>query len=377
MITIPWEKQTVPHGVLEITRQCNLECRACYREKKSEHRTLEQIKSDLKILEQHLAVQTVSLAGGDPTMHPDLCAIVRMVHERGHKVLLATNGILLTNDLLQQLKSAGLDIIALHIDEGQPRPDLPAEPTGQEINHLRKTVARRVAAHGMQPALSITLYPEQKDNWKSLIECLLSTPDINFLLAIHAADFKQLRSVSDDAKRAPLKQPFSPAASTNQDVAEMMQQSFGLHAFAAMNPANEQTSNPHCITYYIPVLHTSTGYETYKINSGPMDRKLIDFSRKLKGRYLYYCPPHGIIIWIQMLCNGWANRTLFNALRFLIRSCAPQTKLRAKRLIFENTPVVMPDGQIQCSPVCINQTVRNETVVPICLADIMEDQSAC
>ncbi|MFH1027792.1 MAG: radical SAM protein, partial [Pseudomonadota bacterium] len=160
MIELPWDKKSVPHCVLEINQQCNLSCRACYREKTGGSKSVAAIMADLDTIERHQQVQTVSVAGGEPTLHPDLVEIVAAIHGRGHSVSLVTNGVLLTDQLLSRLKLAGLDIVMIHVDEGQQRPDLPAGPTVADINRLRREIARRVAAHGIDAGLCVTIYRE-------------------------------------------------------------------------------------------------------------------------------------------------------------------------------------------------------------------------
>ena len=125
MFALPWTKKSVPHAVIEITRDCNLTCRACYREKHAGMRPVADILRDVEIIERHQRVHTLSLAGGEPTLHPDLPEIVRAVKSRGHCVSLVTNALLLDDAMLACLAAAGLDIVMIHIDEGQTRPDLP------------------------------------------------------------------------------------------------------------------------------------------------------------------------------------------------------------------------------------------------------------
>jgi len=116
------------------------------------------IISELDIATSKRRIQTVSIAGGEPTLHPQLCEIVANIHRRNLKVILATNGLLLHKTLLDALRTAGLDMIMLHIDEGQNRPDLRRIPTFEEISTLRSALAERVVASVIDVGLSVTVY---------------------------------------------------------------------------------------------------------------------------------------------------------------------------------------------------------------------------
>jgi pyruvate-formate lyase-activating enzyme len=372
MIEIPWDKKTVPHCVLEITQQCNLSCRACYREKINHYRTLEQIQADLETLEAHQDVQTVSVAGGEPTLHPDLMKIISMIHRRGHKVSLVTNGLLLTDDLLTNAKQAGLDIVMIHVDEGQTRADLPKSPTIDDINALRKTIAKRAAQHGVDAGLCVTIYKEYFFHLRDLIECVVSSPEINFVFATHAADIADIAKNSNISGAPPRGEIYRSAPTKNSDVRTYFETEHNIECFAYIPPKESDAQELPCISYYLPVLHSPDGNEIYNIRSGNADQALIRLSKKLSGRYMYYCRPRRWIIGLQLLINGTATGSLLKASSFLFRSLLPGNSLRAKRLVFENAPIVMEDGTVNCCDFCPNSTARNGKVIPVCLADHLE-----
>ncbi len=372
MIELPWDKKTVPHCVLEINQQCNLSCRACYREKTGSSKTIAQVMADLDTIEQHQQVQTVSVAGGEPTLHPDLVEIVRLIHQRGHSVSLVTNGLLLDDALLAELKRAGLDIVMIHVDEGQLRPDLPKTATVGDINHLRQQLARRVAAHGIDAGLCVTIYREHFDNLKELFECMLTTPEINFLFATHAVEIDDIVANSTLGCIGSRQQVYRSAPTRNSDVMAFFVQHFGLEAYACIPPRCKDEAEKPCISYFVPVVHGRSANRTHAMTSGAADIALIRLARLLQGRYLYYCKNRWFINALQIMINGAINGSVLPAVRTLLRALLPGAKLRSKRLVFENAPVVMPDGTVNCCDFCPNSTVRNGKVMPVCLADHLE-----
>jgi hypothetical protein len=60
----------------------------------------------------------VMFAGGEPTVRDDIVEIVQMAHDLKFMILLATNGIRMSNDpeLVRKLKKAGLNIVYLQFD---------------------------------------------------------------------------------------------------------------------------------------------------------------------------------------------------------------------------------------------------------------------
>lgn len=371
MIALPWDKKTVPHCVLEINQHCNLSCRACYRDKSGGNLSIETIMADLETLERNQEVQTVSVAGGEPTLHPELVQIVRAIHEQGHSVSLVTNGILLTDRLLADLKQAGLDVVMIHVDEGQQRPDLPASPTLPDINQLRQKIARQVAAHGIDAGLCVTIYREHFDNLRELFQCMIATPEINFLFATHAVEIEDIVANSSIGAGASCSRIYRSAPTRNSDVIAFFHEHFRVNPYAYIPPRQKDEEEKPCISYLVPVLHGSSDL-LRPIDSGPADQGLIRLSRRLKGRYLYYCRNRWLMNAVQLVVNGIANRRLAANAWTLLQSLRPGVTLRYKRMVFENAPVVMPDGTVNCCDFCPNSTARNGKVLPVCLADHLE-----
>jgi MoaA/NifB/PqqE/SkfB family radical SAM enzyme len=362
--------------VLEINQQCNLACRACYRDKGGGSKGIAEIMSDLETIERNQQVQTVSVAGGEPTLHPELVEIVARIHERGHSVSLVTNGLLLNDDLLARLKRAGLDVVMIHVDEGQDRPDLPPSPTAGDINLLRRKIARMVASHGIDAGLCVTVYREHFANLKETFQCMLATPEINFLFATHAVEIGDIVANSGIGSAGNQREIYRSAPTRNSDVIALFEEEYRLTPYACIPPRCSDESEKPCISYFVPVVHGSANNRMVKLSSGAAERTMIRLGRLLKGRYLYYCKNRWLINAVQLVVNGIANRCLFSHGAALLQSLRPGFSLRSKRLVFENAPVVMPDGTVNCCDFCPNSTARNGKVIPVCLADHLEPFNA-
>jgi len=77
---LPWSLPDNAIAWLEPTKKCNLACLGCYRENDPRgHKTLDEVRRDLDVFERFRTVDGVSIAGGDPLVHPEIVEIVRMV----------------------------------------------------------------------------------------------------------------------------------------------------------------------------------------------------------------------------------------------------------------------------------------------------------
>ena len=118
---LPYSKNDNPNGWLEITTRCNAACPGCYRgchldENVGEHKTLEAVQEEIVRLQEIRNCHTISISGGEALMHPDLNAILAFIRKQGLRSLLYTNGRLLSEERVGEMKTAGLDGIIIRID---------------------------------------------------------------------------------------------------------------------------------------------------------------------------------------------------------------------------------------------------------------------
>jgi MoaA/NifB/PqqE/SkfB family radical SAM enzyme len=145
---LPWNLTDNSISWLEPTAACNLSCDGCYRKnEKNSHKSMEVIREELDIFTRLRICDGVSIAGGDPLMHPDIIEIVKDVKARNLKPIINTNGLALTKELLHELKKAGVFGFTFHIDSKQGRPGW-RNKNELEMNELRLHYAEMLAAEG-------------------------------------------------------------------------------------------------------------------------------------------------------------------------------------------------------------------------------------
>ncbi|MGP1679770.1 MAG: radical SAM protein [Burkholderiales bacterium] len=154
-------------AIVEITTRCNLPCPVCLADATAKGTELScgQVLSALQILiDTEGQPVPLQLAGGEPTLHPELADIVRGARALGFsKIEIDSNGLLLASDALlaAELRAAGLTGVYLQMDgisaaehEFVRGRDLRSEKL-QAITNCRNA--------GLQVVLAVTVVPGVND----------------------------------------------------------------------------------------------------------------------------------------------------------------------------------------------------------------------
>jgi len=168
---LPWTLPDNPISWLEPTSACNLTCDGCYRENvPKSHKPLSVVRQEVEAFKRLRNSDGISIAGGDPLMHPEIVEIVRMVTELGMKPIVNTNGAMLTKELLRDLKKAGVVGFTFHVDSKQGRPRW-RDKNEVELNELRLQLAELVAEAGnISCAFNSTVYEDTLQYTSDLVE---------------------------------------------------------------------------------------------------------------------------------------------------------------------------------------------------------------
>ncbi len=156
---MPWSLNDNPIAWLEISDICNIHCEGCYRQHLSGHKPLDQVKNEVLFFKKWRNPDNVSIAGGEPLLHPHILDIVAFIKSQGMKPVILTNALALTPDFLRDLKKAGLAGFTIHIDSHQNRPHW-EKKTEKDLNELRQYYADMAAgAGGVIVVFNSTVYP--------------------------------------------------------------------------------------------------------------------------------------------------------------------------------------------------------------------------
>jgi hypothetical protein len=125
------------------------------------HKSLEQIKEEIALLKKWRNCDNISIAGGEPLIHPDILNVIAHIRSLKMKPLILTNGIKLENDrpFMVELKKAGAIGFTFHIDSEQQRPHWKGK-SEIELFELRQYYADMAhSVGGLFVSFGMTVYP--------------------------------------------------------------------------------------------------------------------------------------------------------------------------------------------------------------------------
>jgi len=105
------------------TRLCNQRCLHCYRAAGSQCDPDELSTEEGKGLLDEIAqagFKIMVLSGGEPLMRPDIYDLIRHGNQAGLRVVLGTNGVLMTPEVARDLKAAGCVRVGISLDDVNP-----------------------------------------------------------------------------------------------------------------------------------------------------------------------------------------------------------------------------------------------------------------
>ncbi|MCX9014231.1 MAG: radical SAM protein, partial [Candidatus Methanoperedens sp.] len=102
----------------ELTNACNLACIHCrasaIKEPGPDELSTEEAKHFIDELVEYKPI--LILTGGEPLLRPDVYDIAEYATKKGLRAVLATNGTLLTPEIVHRLKAAGIQRVSISID---------------------------------------------------------------------------------------------------------------------------------------------------------------------------------------------------------------------------------------------------------------------
>lgn len=108
-----------PVVVWNITRSCNLHCIHCYSESKNQVYPGELSRQQTSAVMTDLAsfgIPVLLFSGGEPLMREGILDIIGEAKDLGLRTALSTNGTMMTPEVAQSLKDAGLAYVGISID---------------------------------------------------------------------------------------------------------------------------------------------------------------------------------------------------------------------------------------------------------------------
>lgn len=378
LFRLPWNFADNAISWLEPTYSCNLYCDGCYREnRKNAHKSLKEIEHELDIFQKNRKTDSISIAGGDPLMHPQIIEIVKMIKQKGWKPIINTNGDKLTKDLLYKLKKAGVWGFTFHIDSFQKRPGWKGK-NEIELNQLRLHYAQMLSeVGGINCSFNSTVYPETIKYVPDLVRWAQEHIDIvhtmvfiiyriatldkefDYYIGDKKIDFSEVTYVRDtESRRTDIK--------SEEIVAEIRKQYPDFMPCAFLNGTHIPNSFKWLLTGRMGNRHEIFGYV------GPKFMEVVqNIKHFFTGTYLAYSKPSllrkGQFYFLLSPLDKGIRTIAKNYFRSIISNPrAFFSKVHYQSIMIIQPIDILPDGETNMCDGCPDITVWNDRLVWSC-----------
>ena len=374
---LPWSLADNAISWLEPTCACNLACDGCYRGNQPDsHKSLQEIENEIQIFKKLRNTDGVSIAGGEPLLHPQIVEIVKMISQSGLKPIINTNGITLTKELLRELKKAGVTGFTFHIDSKQGRPGW-KNKNELEHNELRLKYAEMLAeVGGIFCAFNSTVYEDTLPFTNGMIEWAgkhLDIVQVMVFILYRAAipklpfdwyaggekiELDYLHYAKDNERKIDLK--------STEFLAIIREKFPDFTPCAFLNGTEKPDSYKWLLTGRVGYKDKVLGY------AGPKHMEIMQsFYHLTKGHYLAYCKPaYNHMGRSMLLLSGFDPMIKTIAGRYFT-SIIKNTGRIFKKLHYQFIMIIqpvdfMPDGAHNMCDSCPDMTVWNNQLVWSC-----------
>jgi hypothetical protein len=368
---LPWSMTDNAISWLEVTTSCNLACKGCYRPHVEGHKSLEEVASDLAVFKRERKSDCMSIAGGDPLVHPKIVEIVAMIKEGGWKPILNTNGLALTPKKLKKLKQAGAFGVTFHIDTSQDRRD---SPYTREVDHnlLRERLADMLAAEGgLTCAFNATVNSDTIEQIPDIVRWALKHPakvhSVVFILYREPRFFgdydffakgKKIQFEDSYEKTDPDRWGGGRDLKAHEVVAKIREVLPGFDLAAYLNGTEDPTSIKWGIGARIGNAEKTFGFATPKFMEAVQQ-----VHRLLKGKWLAYSAP-----WMlragrsAMAASGIIDSGMRSVAGNYMRYVAKNPLRLGKTAYIQTFTIIqpadiLPDGRMDMCDSCPDMTV--------------------
>lgn len=115
-----------PVVVWNCTQTCNLKCVHCYAGSENKKYQGEMSTTEAKVMIDDLAAfgaPVLLFSGGEPVMRPDLTELMHYAKSKGMRVVISTNGTLITAERAKEFAEVGLSYVGVSLDGGRETHD--------------------------------------------------------------------------------------------------------------------------------------------------------------------------------------------------------------------------------------------------------------
>jgi len=373
----PWSKNDNPIAWLEITDICDLHCEGCYRQKLAGHKPLDEIKDEVRFFKRWRNPDNVSIAGGEPLLHPEILDIVAFIAEQGMKPIVLTNAENLTPSLLRDLKKAGLSGFTIHIDSHQHRPGWTGRSEA-EHNELRGRYADMIAAEkGLLVIFNSTVYPSTHHEVPDVVRWAqenVRTVDGVVFITYRTLDTEASVGIDTHGREVEAdrlsytSESYDEVFVTGPEVYRIIKDEFSTYEPAGYLGGTER----HDSYKWLAGAMIGSKHRMY----GSIGKKTMEVAQAghhlFCGTYLAYLARMGApsLLFLLAPWDRAVRRALRNRLSDILRHPTRLfSRLRLQTVGIIQAPDIQPNGRADMCDSCPDMTVWNGTLINSCRMD--------
>jgi len=358
-LLLKYANEEGPHLTIETNRSCNIKCRSCYNINNSFVKDFGLICEEIDLGIRRRKLQSITLIGGEPTLHADLVKIIQYIKQQGIICQMLTNGVLFLEDrddvLLDSLVEAGLDKILLHVDEGQ-------EGIHDSMDQVITILFGKFEKAKVLFALSTTVFQDTQQRVAGKIRKYAGYKYFDGILALLVRHCEET-----------IKPSFDEAGSSSMLIEyEGISKELGIKPVAYF-PTSLDDYEISWLFYFF-FINAKTGVVFSR--SVTLIRIFFRIYKLFSGRVAFGLNFSGALFYLVFIASSLLE-IIINPLRIpsLIRLVARSRLLSALRihtLVIQNPPQYHHKlEQFHICYHCPDATIRNGKLTPLCLADII------
>ncbi len=160
------------HPVWEVTNACNLRCRQCHANSGKPFPDELSTEEGKRLLDDMAAIgefRMLALGGGEPLIRPDIFELVAYARNLGLEISIATNGTLLTTEMIRKFRRMGVANIAVGLNAND-------EIVHEQITHVPGSFAKSKRAiyatleAGLNLQINTTVMKENRQSIPGLLD---------------------------------------------------------------------------------------------------------------------------------------------------------------------------------------------------------------
>ncbi len=361
MMRLPWTNWDTPNGALDILRMCNARCSYCFNRSKTEVKPLALLEEELELLLKARNLHTLTISGGEPLLHPEILEVVRLGVRKNLHVSIMSNGILLDQNMAEELKSAGCEAVFLHIQRGQGRPDLPKEETDEQIRELRNQKAAILKKNQLICGLSLTIPRNDLKDLEFQLNQYKASENYEYLLLTITQDMKSLsdKSGQQDINSEPILRTLK---------------SCGYKTFSFLG-GKYHPEVPRWFAFHSAERLSKSGKSAawHTFSPSLLEWYFMRHQRRKEGRYSFLTGTDEKLLKCRLLLNPLTGGNI-SALPFLFGGLIRKEHFRNKHIVMELPPYWLDEKRLENCGGCPDITIKDGKICPLCIADIQHQE---